>query len=171
MTGRDKSYKTYSLVIDSCIWIDLANGIILEEMFQLPHKIIDPDILIQEEVRPTNWQKLTNLGVSFISASAGEVAEVVRLNAAYRGLSFYDASVLELAMRLNYILLTDDNRLKKAARDNAVHSEGILWLLNEMVTCGCITGTEAIVAMERIHHSGHAIREAERLNWKKQWSD
>ncbi len=93
-----------TLVIDSCIWIDLAKGIVLEEVFQLPHKIVDPEVLTQEEVRPTNWDKLANLGLNLIPASSDEVIEVSRINNTNRSISFYDASALELAKRANSLL-------------------------------------------------------------------
>lgn len=158
------------LVIDSCIWIDLAKGGVLEEVFQLPQKIIDPDVLIQEEVRPTNWEKLANLGINFNPASSDEVAEVSRINNANRSISFYDASALELAKRVNGLLLTDDGQLIKAAREHSVQVEGIIWLLNEMVTHKCISGIEAIAALERINQSGHTILETEIAKWKKRWT-
>ena len=167
----DESSTTPPLVIDSCIWIDLANGIVLEEAFQLPYKIIDPDMLIQEEIRPTNWEKLTNLGLNFIPASSDDMAEVVSLyNGTNRRISFYDASALELAKRVNGRLLTDDQRLSNTAREHSVQVEGITWLLNEMVTHNCISGTEAIAALERINQGGHAIREAEIASWKERWA-
>lgn len=169
--GMDESSTTPSLVIDSCIWIDLANGIVLEEAFQLPYKIIDPNVLIQEEVRPTNWEKLANLGVNLIPATSDEVAEASRINNAYRSISFYDASALELATRLNGLLLTDDSNLTMAARENSVQVEGIIWLLNEMVTHGCISGSEAIAAMERINQSGHAIHDKEITRLTERWTD
>jgi len=157
-------------VIDACIWIDLANGIVLEEAFQLPYKIIDPDVLVQEEVRPTNWDKLENLGLNFIPASSDEVAEVSRINNAIRSISFYDAAVLELAKRVKGLLLTDDGSLIKTAREHSVHVEGITWLLNKMLTHSCISGSAAIIALERINQGGHAISEVEMARWKKQWA-
>ena len=159
-----------SLVIDSCIWIDLANGIVLEEVFQLTYKIIDPEVLIQEEVRPTNWEKLANLGLNFIPASPDEVAETSRINNAFRPISFYDASALELAKRVNGLLLSDDRQLIKATKEHSVQVEGITWLLNEMVTQRCISGTEAIAALERIDQSGHAISDEETARWKERWT-
>lgn len=165
-----ESSTTPALVIDSCIWIDLANGTVLEEVFQLRYKIIDPDVLIQEEVRPTNWEKLANLGLNFIPASSDEVVEVSRINNANRSISFYDASALELAKRVNGLLLTDDRQLSNAAREHSVQVEGIAWLLNEMVTQKCISGIQAIAALERINQGGHAIREAEIARWKERWA-
>jgi len=159
-----------SLVIDACIWIDLANGIVLEEAFQLPYKIIDPDVLVQEEVRPTNWDKLENLGLNFIPASSDEVAEVSRINNAIRSISFYDAAVLELAKRVNGLLLTDDSSLIKVAKEHSVQVEGIIWLLDEMVTHNCISGYEAIAALERINQNRHAISEVDMARCKKQWA-
>ena len=164
------SSTTPALVIDSCIWIDLANGVVLEEVFQLPHKIIDPDVLIQEEIRPTNWEKLTNLGLNFVPASSDEMAEVLNLyNGANRRISFYDASALELAKRVNGLLLTDDRRLINAAQEHSMTVEGITWLLDVMVTNACISGTDAIAALERINQSGHAIHGEENTSWKERW--
>lgn len=164
------SSTTLPLVIDSCIWIDLAKGGVLEEVFQLPYKIIGPNVLIQEEVRPTNWEKLTNLGLSLIPATSNEVEEISRLDNANRSISFYDASVLELAKRVNGLLLTDDGLFIKAVRKHSVHVEGIIWLLDEMVIHSCISGPKAITALERINQSGHTIRDEEIESWKEQWS-
>ena len=166
----NESSATPTLVIDSCIWIDLANGIVLEEVFQLPHKIIDPDVLTQEEIKPTNWEKLVNLGLNFIPASSEEMADVLSIyDNANRRISFYDASALELAKRINGLLLTDDRRLTNAAKEHSVQVEGITWLLDIMVSSGCISGTESIAALERINQSGHTITDEEISRWKTHW--
>mgnify|MGYP001040112677 CR=1 FL=1 len=149
---------------------DLANGIVLEEAFQIPYKIIDPDVLVQEEVRPTNWDKLENLGLIFIPASFDELAEVSRINNAIRSISFYDAAVLELAKRVNGLLLTDDSSLIKVAKEHSVQVEGIIWLLDEMVTHNCISGSAAIIALERINQNRHAISEVDMVRWKERWA-
>lgn len=165
-----KSSIASLLVIDSCVWIDLAKGMVLEEVFQLPYKIVDPDVLTQEEVRPTNWDKLANLGLNLIPASSDEVAEVSRINNTNRSISFYDASALELAKRVNSLLLTDDGSLIKVAEEHSVQVQGITWLLNEMVSHKCLSDTQAITALERINQSGHAIRDEEIARWKKRWT-
>jgi predicted nucleic acid-binding protein len=158
-----------AIVIDTCIWIDLAKAGILQEAFSLPYKLIDPDLIVQEEVRPTNWHKLANLGLNFIPASVDEVVEVSRIRNANRNISFYDASVLELAKRLAVTLVTDDGSLTKVARNFSVPVEGITWLLNEMVIHNCITGTEATIALHRINQSGHVIQTSILDKYKKMW--
>ncbi len=166
-----KTPSTHPLVIDSCIWIDLAKGGVLEEVFQLPHKIIDPDVLIQEEVRSTNLEKLVNLGLNLIPASSENVVEVSRINNSKINISFYDASALELANRMNGVLLTDDGQLIKTAREYSVQVEGVTWLLNELATHRCISGPKAITALERINQSGHTIRDEEIESWKERWTE
>lgn len=142
----------------------------MEKAFNLPFEFVDPDLMVQEDIWPTSWDQLSHLGLKFIPASADEIAVIVKIKGENRSLSFYDAAALELAKRLDFLLLTDDHALSKVARKHAVRVEGITWVLNEMVTNKCISGREAITALEIIDLSGHAIREAEMAKWKKVWA-
>ena len=105
-------------------------------------------------------------------ASPDEMTEVLKIyNDANRRVSFYDASALELAKRVNCLLLTDDRRLIVTAQEHSVQVVGITWLLDIMVAHGCIPGSKAIIALERINQSGHAIRSEEMRRWKEKWTE
>jgi predicted nucleic acid-binding protein len=160
-----------AVVIDSCIWIDLANGEVLDRVFQLPHRIIVPEFLTQEEIRPTNWEELSRQGLVFMPASPLDLEEVSRIYNGAKGTIFLpDAAALELARRVSGLLLTDDRRLAIVARDNSVQVEGIIWLLNEMAAQKHIAGYQAAEALEQMHRSGHTIPELELLRWKERWT-
>jgi predicted nucleic acid-binding protein len=161
---------TASIVIDSCVWIDLANGNVLEEAFCLPFKLIDADVMQQEQIHPTNWPKLQKLGLILMQASAHQIFDIVTIKNENRGLSFYDASALELAIRENCRLLTDDRYLIKIAGKYQVDVCGVTWLLNEMVHQSCLTGSAALAALKRIDGSGHAISSHDLKFWTEHWS-
>lgn len=167
----DESTSKPALVLDSCIWIDLANGNVLDVIIQLPYRIIVPDLLTQEEIRPTNWEDVSRLGIDFIPALPEDLEEISRIyNQSNRSISFPDASALELAKRVSGLLITDDRRLTNTARNYSVQVEGVIWLLNEMVIKKHITGIEAASALDHINQRGHTIQEAELLRWKEVWA-
>jgi hypothetical protein len=71
---------------------------------------------------------------------------------------------------VNCLLLTDDRQLINTAQEHSVQVRGIAWVLDVMVMHGCISGTRAIAALERINQSGHTIRSGEMIKWKEKWA-
>jgi predicted nucleic acid-binding protein len=162
--------KSASLVVDSCIWIDLAHGNIVTDVFCLPFNLIDPDLMTQEKIHPANWRKLVNLGLVLVPATSDQVLTVASIKNGNPGLSFFDAAALELATREGCKLLTDDKYLKKIAGNYQVEVRGVTWLLNEMAENACLPGYAAFTALCLIHQKGHAIKASEMNLWKKQWA-
>lgn len=79
---------------------------------------------------------------------SGELAEIQDILQNNSGLSFSDSSVLELAMRVNGIVLSSDLKLRNATVRNGLSVRGILWIIDELFTQHVIGSQQAI---EKLH--------------------
>ena len=127
------------LVSDTNIFIDLINGNLLEDFFDLPYKI-STNILVLNEL--TNNSQLAKLR-PFVNNNKLEVhhIESQEFNSIYnlklaastsKKLSFQDCSIWHYAKQINARLLTNDSRLRKAASKDGVLVSGSLFVLDEL---------------------------------------
>jgi len=141
------------LVTDTNIWIDLENGKILAEIFQLPYQFVTPDFALEEFIS-TGWQTLQNLGLIIHSLESESVLELARLRKVHHRVSLVDLSALLLARALRAGLVTGDRRLKNLAITHGVDVHGVLWILDEMVVHQVLTPFQAAEALQRMIANG-----------------
>jgi hypothetical protein len=137
------------LVTDTNIWIDIENGGILVEVFQLPYQFLIPDFAIPELIRP-RWETLEVLGLRTGELHAEQVVELFQLRQSYKSLSMTDLAAFLLAKMLNTTLVTGDWRLSELAITSGISVHGALWLLDEMVHFKVLTPGHAASALKRM---------------------
>lgn len=148
------------LISDANILIDMEVGGLLEPLFALPFQFKVADLLYYEELEEQH-PHLPGLGLQITELSAASMKEAMRLTALYGNPSRYDCFALALAKQEECPLLTGDNRLRKAAEQEAVVVMGTIWLVEQMVTQQIIDKAMAVVAYDQMEASGS------RLPWKK----
>ena len=141
------------LVTDTNIWIDLENGGILVEVFQLPYQFLVPDIAIPELIQP-EWETLKVLGLRAHELPAEQVAELGRLYKTHRNLSLTDLAAFLLAKMLTATLVTGDRRLNELANASNISVHGILWLLDEMIYFKKLTPKQSAISLKRMLEIG-----------------
>ena len=157
------------LVTDTNIWIDLENGGILVEVFQLPYQFLIPDFAIPELIRP-RWETLEVLGLRAHELPAEQVVELGQLRQAYRNLSMIDLAAFLLAKMLDATLLPGDWRLNELAKASGLSVHGALWLLDEMVHFKALTPGHAAIALTRMLELGARLPAKECINRLTRWS-
>lgn len=141
------------LVTDTNIWIDLENGKILAEIFQLPYQFVTPDFALEEMISP-GWQSLQELGLIIQSLERESILELARLRKVHHRVSLVDLSALLLARALRAGLVTGDRRLKDLALLQGLDVHGVLWILDEMVVHQVLTPFQAAESLRRMMTHG-----------------
>lgn len=158
------------LVSDTNIWIDLENGGILVEVFQLPYRFLIPSFAMTELFRPS-WETLIVLGLEVHELEAEQVLELVQKTQEYRSLSIIDLSALLLAKSLDVTLLTGESQLTKLANIYRLPVHGVLWLLDEMVRFKVLTPNKAANALRRMLDHGARLPKEESNKRLAHWSE
>jgi predicted nucleic acid-binding protein len=158
------------LILDTSICIDLYYGNLLKAVLQLPHEFVLPDVIIAELIAPAG-DLLLKLGFTAEGTSGEETKNIFALRNEYAAPSLNDLFALLLAKSNDCYLITGDNALRNAAKQEGVATHGLLWLLDAMVERKIITQAEAAHALERIIAEGSWLPKKEceaRINkWRK----
>lgn len=157
------------LVTDTNIWIDLENGGILRDVFDLPYQFLTPDFAMRELVRP-KWQLLHALGLSFQEMEPTQIQELATLSATYRALSVTDLASFLIAKSLNVTLLTGDWRLNNLAVKNGISTHGILWVLDELIRFHVVSPEKAASALNQMLNQGARLPQDECRKRLASWS-
>jgi hypothetical protein len=157
------------LVTDTNIWIDLENGGILVEVFQLPYQFLIPEFAIPEFIRP-KWETLEVLGLSAHELPPEQVVELSHLRQVHKNLSIIDLAAYLLAKMLEATLLTGDWRLNELANASGLSVHGVLWLLDEMVRFKTLMPGQAATALKRMLELGARLPAEECSNRLSRWS-
>jgi predicted nucleic acid-binding protein len=156
------------LILDTSVCIDLHNGKLLDIVLQLPYKYVLPDVMISELLEPAGEMLLT-IGFFKEGTSGEETQTIYALRNKYIEPSFNDLLSLLLAKKNACCLITGDNALRKAASKEGVATHGLLWLLDEMVLCGILSGPKAANALRIIIAEGSWLPKNECENRFKKW--
>lgn len=124
------------LVSDTSILIELGRGGLLEPAFSCGLIMVVPDLLYQNEIEEENGPYLRKLGLGVVSLTPDEVALAQKIKVERPALSLPDCFALSCALRQNHILVTGDMKLRKEAATRNATVYGLLWLLDQMETCG-----------------------------------
>lgn len=156
------------LILDTSICIDLYHGKLLKAVLQLKYKIILPDVMLAELEEPAG-ELLLKIGFIQEGTSGEEINDIFALRNEYASPSTNDLVALYLAKRNDCYLITGDNALRNAAKQEGLTSHGLFWLIDEMVKCGILTGNQAADALERIIDEGSWLPKKECEERFKKW--
>jgi predicted nucleic acid-binding protein len=156
------------LILDTPICIDLYNGELLVAALQLPYKFILPDVIIGELNEPAG-ALLLKLGFVEEGTTGEEIQNVSALRNKYTGPSTNDLFALLLAKRNACPIITGDNSLRSAARQEGIAAHGLLWLLDAIIDADILKGTKAADALKRIIAEGSWLPRKECEDRLKKW--
>ena len=141
------------LILDTSICIDLYHGKLLKAVLQLQHQIVLPDVMIAELEEPAG-DLLSKIGFIKEDISGKETNDIVALRNKYASPSTNDLIALYVAKRSTCFLMTGDNALRNAAKQEGVTAHGLLWLLDTLIEKKIITKSKAFEALESILDAG-----------------
>ena len=127
--------KSKILINDSCVLFDLADLNLLNDFFELEYSFYTtPQVIseIRDEVQLVEMGKFID-NSSLIVDSNGDFESIQLIYDKYAGLSYADSSVLELAIRLEGILLSSDKALRNISKRINLDVRGVLWVIKELV--------------------------------------
>jgi len=156
------------LILDTSICIDLHHGKLLKAVLQLQHKIGLPDVIIAELEEPAG-ELLLKIGFIEESISGEETKDIFALRNKYASPSTNDLIALYLSKRNACYLITGDNALRNAAKQEGVTTHGLLWLIDEMVKLDILTGSQAAKALGKIIDEGSWLPKNECEDRFKKW--
>jgi predicted nucleic acid-binding protein len=141
------------LVLDTTICIDLFNGQLLEKVVRLPYELVLPDVIIEELIKPPG-KDLIETGYTVLPLDEEGIEQIILLRERYPKPSTNDLFALMLAKLSTCSLVTGDDSLRKAAKDEGVAVHGLLWILDKLVNHSILRPLEAAKALERILAEG-----------------
>ena len=147
------------LISDANILIDMEEGELLTQLFQLPYLFAIPDILFVEELEEEHAH-LPDMGLTLEELSPDSMMHAMELIPLYLNASRNDIFALCLAKQKNCPLVTGDMALRKAAEKEGIVVQGTISLITQLVRQQIGTKETALKAYEKMKLSGR------RLPWK-----
>lgn len=157
-----------SIVLDTTICIDLFNGQLLEKVTNLPYELVLPDVIVEELIDPPG-EYLMQIGYKKLQLDEETIGQVIALRERYSKPSTNDLFALLLAKMNSCEILTGDNDLRKAAKEEGVTVHGIFWILDNLVEYKVLKSEEAADALERIKAEGSWLPKKEYEAHLKRW--
>ena len=138
------------LINDSCVLFDLIDLNLLNDFFRLKYIFYTTPLVISEIVSEYQLIEIEKYieGHLLIIDSYGDFQSVQAIYDKYPGLSFADSSVLELAIRLEGILLSSDKALRNISKTNNLDVRGVLWVIKELVINQMISNETAVMKLK-----------------------
>lgn len=144
------------LVSDANIFIDFDVAGLIAQLFRLPHQIVVPDVLFQQELADRHLHLLA-LGLQVRSLTGPQVSEAYRLQLKYREPSVNDVFALTLAKSLDCPLVTGDRRLRAAAESEGLQLLGTLTLMEHLAQHSIARVDEIRGAYEHMRRAGRRL--------------
>lgn len=144
------------LISDANILIDLEEGHLLVQLFQMPYRFSIPDILFEEELDEEHGH-LPSMGLHILELNSNAMSYAVELISKYPKTSRNDCFALALAAQEETILLTGDKALRSAAKNESVSVNGTIWLMEQMIQWEVITVEEASTAYDHMKLAGRRL--------------
>ena len=143
-----------TLIGDSSCLIDLHKVDLLHAFFDLPHTIIIPQALLDDElIRLTDEEKRDFLdrGLQTRHLDADGLLHAQRYFHEYPALAWNDCLALRLAEETEAaILLTGDGTLRRIATDNEIEVHGVIWALDEFHRHALVEPARLIAAIQAL---------------------
>lgn len=133
------------LVKDACIIIDLIELDLLDVFLSLDYIVITSQSVVKEITDETQAELLANhiRANKMQKENDGELSDILNLMGKYTGISYADATVLELSLRINATLLSADKLLRKAGVNEGATICGTLWVIKELYMAEIISSAVA----------------------------
>ncbi len=144
------------LVSDANIFIDFDVAGLTTELFRLPHEIVVPDVLYEQELA-NRHPHLLKLGLQVRSLTGDQVGEAYRFQLKYRAPSVNDLFALTLAKNLGCPLVTGDRRLRAAAEAEGLQLLGTLTLVEHLIVHSIARVQDVRSAYERMRAGGRRL--------------
>lgn len=137
---------------DTNIWIDFYTIHCLEHPFLLEHEYYISSAAFRDElVAPKQLaEELKVYGLMQTDINNEELLLALKYRNKYKGLSIYDSFALAVAKSREWILLSGDMPLRKAAKLEDVECHGVIWVYDELLRLEKITSAEYNLAMEAL---------------------
>ena len=147
------------LISDANIFIDLIEGGLLEELFQLEQTIKTSDILFYEELEQNHADLLVK-GLILVELVEDSMIYFESLLQKAEGPSTNDCFAMVTAWQEKCPLLTGDRALKELAESEKVEVKGTVWVVFEMLNQNVISLEHARTAFTKMKISKR------RLPWR-----
>lgn len=125
--------------------MEVAN--LTAKMFMLPYSFATPDILYYEELEEEH-QNLLAIGLKILPLHSETIKYTETIVLKYPRASKNDLFTLALAKQECCPLLTGDNALRKAAKQENVAIFGTIWIMDELIKHSIITKNESMEAYD-----------------------
>ena len=148
------------LISDTNVIIDLDVCGLLEKMFQLPFSFAVPDVLYLEELEEYHGN-LPGFGLKVLPLSEQSVNSAIELRLKYLDTGENDLFALTLAKQEECPLLTGDQALRVAAKEENVELKGTIWIVKQLIEHNILNCDTALEAFNTMKTTGR------RLPWIK----
>ena len=159
------------IINDTNIWIDLKTADIMEKIFNLPYKIVCPDILFYDELINNEGDLLLSFGIEILELNNMEMQEVENFSNENRSISFNDTTAFILAKNRKYTLVTGDKALRKIAGRNNVEYKETIQLIDELVNKKIISFSDGITCCKKLLNYSRRLPKSELEKRINNWSN
>ncbi|MDP3442887.1 MAG: hypothetical protein Q8T08_08520 [Ignavibacteria bacterium] len=128
-------------VTDACIFIDLIDLNLLDQLCSLP-MVIYTTIDVLHELNPVQQKLILRLQSEskiFIETLSSEEMSQILTRDYPAALSLTDRTVIFLSEKLDAVLISSDKAVRNYAGKCAIEYHGILWVLDQLVDSKIIT--------------------------------
>ena len=143
------------VVNDANILIDLIKLQLVEALFLLDWEFHSTNLIIENELydeQKLQLQPYIENGKLIIQElDAEDMVSIMTIQAQKPQLSDKDCSALHCAQKLDGLLITSDNTLRKFAKIKKVEVHGHLWVFDALLEHNCITPQTAISKLNELN--------------------
>jgi len=157
------------IVLDTTICIDLFHGHLLKKTTALPYELLLPDVIVEELINPPG-EVFIQSGFSISQIDEEAIGEIFALREHYPKPSTNDLFALLMAKINSCPLITGDDALRKAAKEEGIPVNGLLWFLDRLIEHKILTAKEAAGALKEIVAQGSWLPKKECEARLKKWS-
>jgi len=142
---------------DANILIDLIEADLLGLWFRLGIETFTTDLVhfeIKKESQRKTLDAFIEAGLLKVESFEPELLQIIGTIKNEHRISMADASTLFLARKLGAVLLSGDERLRKAAKASELDVRGIFWIFDRLLDERLLTKHEACLRLQRLIDCG-----------------
>ena len=143
------------VVNDANILIDLIKLQLVEVFFQMDWEFHSTNLIIENELYDEQKEQLQpyieNGKLIIQELDVEDMLNIMTIQAQKPQLSDKDCSALHCAQKLDGLLITSDNTLRKFAKIKKVEVHGHLWVFDALLQHRCITPQTAISKLTELN--------------------
>lgn len=129
---------------DTNVWLDFHEIGHLEFPFRLQHQYYISRNTFIDEFLESEQLKVDQLeqGLQLADLTEEEYEEALAFREKYHGVSLYDAFAFAVAKKRDWVLLSGDMPLRRAAKAEGVECRGTIWICDQLKEQGKVTDVE-----------------------------